>query len=167
MNHKYLEKEIEKYARDILQARNFNRTKTFIQHGNMTVHMHCMNVAKYSLLFSKKLDRLGIHCKKRALIRGALLHDYFLYDWHDPDHVKLYNLHGFKHPFVALRNAKRDFGVTSREEEIIQKHMWPLTVIPPTCREAWIVSFADKWCSILETLHFHKGTGVVRIETEN
>ena len=162
MRQNVLKKEIAHYAEDILKARNFNLTKTFIQHGNMTVHMHCINVAKYSLLFSKKLERLGIKCDKRALIRGALLHDYFLYDWHDPEHVKLYNLHGFKHPHVALRNAKRDFKVTSREEEIIQKHMWPLTVIPPTCREAWIVSCADKWCSLLETFRVHKGTGVIK-----
>ena len=149
-----LRQEIRAAAPDILRSKNFRSTMSHVQHGNMTVNDHSMNVAKCSLAISEKLH---IPCEKKELIRGALLHDYFLYDWHDPDHVKLYSLHGFKHPFVALRNAKRDFGVTSREEEIIQKHMWPLTVIPPTCREAWIVSFADKWCSILETLHFHKG----------
>lgn len=36
--------------------------------------------------------------------------------------------------------------------------MWPLTVVPPLCREAWVVSMADKYCSLLETLHVRKGT---------
>jgi len=40
--------------------------------------------------------------------------------------------------------------------------MWPLTVIPPMCREAWIVTTADKYCSLMETFHFHKGHGVLR-----
>ena len=35
--------------------------------------------------------------------------------------------------------------------------MWPLTVIPPMCREAWIVTTADKYCSLLETLYIQRG----------
>ena len=33
------------------------------------------------------------------------------------------------------------------------------TVVPPACREAWIVTAADKWCSLLETLYIYKGHG--------
>ena len=36
--------------------------------------------ARYSLLINNKL---GLHCNKKDLIRGSLLHDYFLYDWHE------------------------------------------------------------------------------------
>lgn len=61
-----------------------------------------------------------------------------------------------------MRNASREYRLTEREKEIIRKHMWPLTVVPPTCREAWIVTAADKWCSMLETLHMHKGHGALR-----
>ena len=38
--------------------------------------------------------------------------------------------------------------------------MWPLTIVPPMCKEAWIVSVADKYCSTMETLGFHKGTNI-------
>ena len=32
--------------------------------------------------------------------------------------------------------------------------MWPLTISAvPMCREAWIVTMADKWCSLMETFH--------------
>ena len=122
----------------------------------MTVNNHCRNVARYSLALSRKLH---ISCSQSDLIRGALLHDYFLYDWHIGDYRKPHNLHGFYHPGRALRNASAEYDLTDREKEIIRKHMWPLTVVPPTCREAWIVTMADKWCSLMETFHIHKGHG--------
>ncbi|MGN1147224.1 MAG: HD domain-containing protein [Lachnospiraceae bacterium] len=166
LKQRRLHREIMRDAADIVNSKNFNRTKTHIQHGNMTVNNHCMNVAKYSLAISDKLEKLGISCKKDELVRGALLHDYFLYDWHDPEHVKLARLHGFRHPGIALNNAKREYRLTPREQDIIEKHMWPMTVVPPMCREAWIVTVADKWCSLLETVHVHKGHGIRRSRTE-
>ena len=124
----------------------------------MTVNNHCINVAKYSLAIC---DKLHIACKRDELIRGALLHDYFLYDWHHGDYAKPHKLHGFYHPGRALRNAMKEYALTPREQDIIKKHMWPLTVVPPMCREAWIVSAADKWCSLMETFHLHRGHGAI------
>lgn len=156
--HRELYKEIKASASDILESRNFKYTKEHIQHGNMTVNNHCMNVAKYSLAFCR---RLHIKCNERELVRGALLHDYFLYDWHDEEHIKPYKLHGFFHPGRALKNADRDYELTDRERDIIKKHMWPLTIVPPVYREGWIVTMADKWCSLMETIHVHKGHGII------
>ncbi len=153
-----LRREIREAAEDILRSENFNATKEHLQHGNMTVNDHCIRVAKCSLALSK---RLGIRCSQRELIRGALLHDYFLYDWHEVDRVNPHRLHGFFHPGRALKNASAEYDLTLREREIIKKHMWPLTVVPPTCREAWIVTTADKWCSLMETFGVHKGHGKV------
>lgn len=147
---------LKEHGSDILASENFDKTKDFIQHGSMTVNSHCINVAKYSLAISKKLR---IRCNQRELVRGALLHDYFLYDWHDKDHRDIWRLHGFFHPGIALKNASKEYDLTEREKDIIKKHMWPLTVVPPRCREAWIVTMADKYCSLLETLKLHKGHG--------
>lgn len=141
-------------ASDILQSQNFLKTKGHIQHGNMTVHEHCIHVAETSLRFK---NFFHIPCNEKDLIRGALLHDYFLYDWHEKDVENPHKLHGFYHPDRALRNAKKEYILTKCQEDIIKKHMWPLTVIPPACREAWIVSAADKYCSFMETCHLHKG----------
>jgi uncharacterized protein len=91
------------------------------------------------------------------MIRGALLHDYFQYDWHDAKTDIRRRFHGFYHPGIALQNADREYILTPRERDIIKKHMWPLTLVPPICREAWMVSAADKWCSLMETLGVHKG----------
>ena len=145
--------EIRREGSDIIASDNWRRTKEHIQHGDMTVQRHTVDVAVYSLLLSEKLR---IHCNRQALIRGALLHDYFLYDWHDKEHVNIARLHGFKHPRIALENAEKEYDLSDRERDIIKKHMWPLTVVPPACKEAWIVTAADKYCSLMETLHLHK-----------
>ena len=148
---------IEKYAQDILQSGNFKKTQEYIQHGSVSVQKHCLSVAECSLRIKERLEKFGIRCRERDLVRGALLHDYFLYDWHDKtghDHRKL---HGFYHPAVALANAGREYRLSARERDIIAKHMWPLTIKPPVCREAWIVTAADKYCSLKETLLHRSG----------
>ena len=155
-----LRQEIRAAAPDILRSKNFRSTRSHVQHGNMTVNDHSMNVAKYSLAISEKLH---IPCEKKELIRGALLHDYFLYDWHDKNRENYQKLHGFYHPGIALKNARKEYHLTRREEDIIKKHMWPLTVVPPLCREAWVVTAADKYCSLLETLKIRKRPGRVRV----
>ncbi|MBR4731645.1 MAG: HD domain-containing protein [Lachnospiraceae bacterium] len=157
--HRELHRQIRAAAGDILESNNFMSTKGHIQHGDMTVNQHCVNVAKLSIAISEKLH---IRCQREEMIRGALLHDYFLYDWHVGDAKKPHNLHGFYHPGIALNNASRDYDLTPRERDIIEKHMWPLTLTKiPRCREAWIVTTADKWCSLLETIHYVHGHGKV------
>ena len=131
--YRVIQKQIREEAPDILRSKNFNHMKRHIQHGNVSVNAHVMNVARYSIAIS---ERLHIACSKRDLIRGALLHDYCLYDWHIPDKENPHRLHGFYHPGVALRNASKEYELTEREKNIIRRHMWPLTVVPPRCREA-------------------------------
>ena len=142
--------EVDHAARQLAQAGRLDLTREFIQHGDVTVYAHVTSVARASLSFAERLGRVGISVDRASLLRGALLHDYFLYDWHDPD--PSHRLHGFRHPFFALARAEEDFELTSRERNIIVRHMFPLVPVPPTCREAWIVCLADKWCALRETV---------------
>ena len=74
----------------------------------------------------------------------------------------------FHHPNVALENASREYQLTPRERDIIRKHMWPLTLFHiPRCREAWVVTTADKYCSLKETLLERKGRNKNRKKSEN
>lgn len=155
--HKRMQALLKEHGSDILTSENFKKTQGHIQHGTMTVHNHVMDVARYSLLLNKKLR---LKCNKHDLIRGALLHDYFLYDWHDKAYLsERKRLHGFRHPGIALVNAEKEYELNDTQREIIKKHMWPLSVVPPTCREAWVVTAADKYCSLMETVGLHKGRG--------
>lgn len=148
-----IRESISQNGGDILHSVNFQKTRKNMQHGRVSVHSHSISVAECSLSIREKLQKLGIRSEERDIIRGALLHDYFLYDWHNHIHKKGWrNLHGFTHPETALNNARKEYQLSPREQDIIKKHMWPLTLVPPLCREAWIVTAADKYCSFLETV---------------
>ena len=123
----------------------------------MTVNSHVMNVARYSLALS---DRLHIRCHRRELIRGALLHDYFLYDWHLPNSAQRW--HGFRHARIALQNAARDFDLNKIEIDIIGKHMFPLNLRIPRYRESFLVCLADKICAVRELSLFCRWQTVIR-----
>lgn len=132
----------EECVSDLVESPGVESMSEFIQHGNVSCLEHCQHVSYYSYVICKRL-RLDY----RSAARGGLLHDYFLYDWH-------YNApcrwHGFKHPYIALENAKRDFELTDTECDIIEKHMWPLTLPLPRCWESFIVSCVDKICTVTE-----------------
>ena len=134
--------------RELKQEGRLDEEKLAMQHGTTSIYRHSLNVAYTSLWM---MERWQIRLEPKSLVRGALLHDYFLYDWHEKN--KEHSLHGFKHPYFALRNASRDFRLNDIEKNVIVRHMFPLTPIPPKCREAWIVCMADKYCSARETMY--------------
>ena len=145
-DRKYLLKKIN----DINLTTRMTESKENIQHGDTSVYVHSLAVAYVSFVI---IRLLGIKVNLAALLVGALLHDYFLYDWHKNAPGKW---HGFTHPKLACANAKRDYDLGSIEENIISRHMFPLTPKPPTTREGIIVCIADKICSTYEV--FAKNT---------
>lgn len=122
---------------------------SFIQHGKITCLEHSLYVSYCSYLICR---RLGFNYRSAA--RGGLLHDFFLYDWHKEIPYK--GLHGLKHPYVALENANKYFQLNKMEQDIISKHMWPLTIVPPRYLETLIVNIIDKYCAFMETFNIGK-----------
>ena len=145
-NNEDMRLRFEELARPVLAGGRVREMGGFVQHGSTTTLEHVCAVAWTALGLVR---RLGLRVDEAALVRGALLHDYYLYDWHDhraaPD-----RWHGFTHPGHAMRNAEADFGIGELERHIIKRHMFPFTPVPPTRREAWAVCLADKWCSTRE-----------------
>lgn len=137
------------HIRQLLNREEVHLMKNFVQHGKTSTFSHCLAVAYYSYRLAL---RLPISFNTRSVLRGAMLHDFYLYDWHIPD--KSHRFHGFVHPGFALKNAKKHFCLSKQEEDIIAKHMWPFTPFHlPCCRESWLVCFVDKYVSLIETLH--------------
>ncbi|MDD3174498.1 MAG: phosphohydrolase [Herbinix sp.] len=141
--------EFIRHIRELLENEKILEMNQYIQHGNTTTFSHCFVVAYYSYMATL---RIPFKFDTRSVIRGAMLHDYYLYDWHIPD--KSHKLHGFKHPGFALVNARKDYNLSPIEEDIIEKHMWPLTINKaPIYKEAMLVCLVDKFCSLTETLY--------------
>lgn len=141
-----VEAEYLKAVEDILNNEEFRKLKNFFHH-NSSIYEHVLRVSYFSYSICKllKLDYI-------SAARGALLHDFFLYDWrnHDLPDLAKDKFHGLEHPQIALTNSEKQFQLNEIEKDIILRHMWPLTLFPPRFRESFVVTFADKYVSSRE-----------------
>lgn len=138
---------------NILYHEIFLSTKKYIHHSNISCLEHSIHV---SFVAFNLANRLPLNLNYESIIKGALLHDFYLYDWHTNNlsrKKKGFQRHGFSHPSISYLNASRYFSISSLEENIIKSHMWPLTFKSyPKNKEAILIMLVDKYCSILETL---------------
>ncbi len=133
------------YYEKLSSASGLELIARFPQHGSTSRLLHSVAVAYYSYRFA---SFWGVPIREEELVRGALLHDYFFYDAQDGDPA--HKGHWVRHPAIALENAGRELPLTAVEADVIATHMFPLTPRPPHCREAVLVSLADKICSVYE-----------------
>ncbi len=145
---KAIANDVIKYGADIIDSSGHKSCAKYIQHGDTTIQDHTISVACVCLKITKILHLKNFN--RHDLICGALLHDYYLYDWHIYDPARGHG-HGFKHASIAAKRAAEDFDVTPLMDEMIRKHMWPLNITPPVHKETYILTIADKICSVRET----------------
>ena len=138
----------DKIKEEICSTDKYLSMKSFIAHGKTSVYDHAISVAKRSYEYALSH---GVKCDLVALTMGALLHDYFLYDWH---YLPKFSFHGYTHAKTALLNAEKDYELGEKEKNIIYSHMFPLNFFHfPKCKEAWIVLWQDKICAFKETFN--------------
>lgn len=143
---------------DLIQSKSFAGMREYIQHGHTDCLLHSIAVAHLSL---EAACFFHIKADKRSMAKGALLHDYFLYDWHKPGSP--HRFHGFTHPGIALANAMREWDLNDTEKDIIKKHMFPLIPVLPRYKESVLVCIADKICSTTEILFLPPGKKVKQL----
>lgn len=132
-------------VQDILDHPVFQSMEQFIQHGSTTCKAHCIQVSymTYKICKSRGWDYV-------SAARAGLLHDLFLYDWHTHARETGEHFHGLTHPRVAMNNAILHFQISEKEQDMILRHMWPLTPIPPKSKEGYVLLYADKFCGTAE-----------------
>ncbi len=142
-----METQFMEIARPLLELPDVEKLSQYEHHRGKTRLEHVKEVAYLSFLWSKRL-----HLDDEAIIRGALLHDLFYYDWlrEGP------RFHGFRHHNIALKNARKITHISKKEGDIIKKHMWPLTIVPPCYVESFIVSQVDTFCSTRDYMRVKK-----------
>ncbi len=128
---------------DILTNKSIQNLKLYKHHYAYTRLEHCLSVSYYTYVICNFL-----HLDYKSAARAALLHDLFFYDCEDKisrpkNHIK-------NHPKIALENANKLFNLNKKEQDIILKHMWPLTFSPPKYLESFIVTVVDKYCAFKE-----------------
>ncbi|MFO7887065.1 MAG: HD domain-containing protein [Eubacteriales bacterium] len=149
---KYKDEKFAEICKPIIEHREFIKMKA-IKHHNESVFDHVVDVAYRSYKIASKLD-----LDTKATVRGALLHDFYLYKFNKRIRIRLLFdsfLHAVNHPKIALVNSKKYFKVNDKESNIILSHMFPIRL--PRYREAWIVTFVDKFLAVYEYyLNFKK-----------
>lgn len=139
--------EFREIVKNIVINDKFKKMREIKQHRFTNCYNHSINVATKCFIYAK---RRNMKIDLTSLVRGALLHDFYLYDWRE--NKKKYKLHTYTHPSVALSNAINEFGELNEiEKDIILSHMWPLTFFKfPKYKESFLVCFSDKICAIKE-----------------
>lgn len=142
--------EFEELVADLSVHNNVSEMKNYRQHYDTNCYEHCKHVAYYTYILCKKYN-----LDYKSGVRAAMLHDLFLYDWRKKSE-KCPRLHGFRHPRISLNNANKLFELNAKEQDMILKHMWPLTVKLPKYKESYIVTLADKMATYSETKEHYK-----------
>lgn len=133
----------QSYLSEIAEQPAVQPMKQTPQHKGGTSFAHCVNVAVKSYRLAKKL---GWKVDLQSLARGAMLHDFYLYDTETMPYSDY--RHSLIHPKLSLQNAEHVYALNDKEKNIILSHMWPIPGAPiPRSREAWLVCMADKLCA--------------------
>ena len=138
-------KEFNDIIKDILNNDKFKEMNSELHHG-LTRYDHCLRVAKTTYKCTKVLGLDYI-----SATRAALMHDFYV-ESDFPTNLPVNKLS--KHSVVALKNAKNNYNISKKEENIIASHMFPLNLTLPKFKESWVVSAVDKGVAAYEMYRY-------------
>ena len=145
LNQIYNDTEFIEIIYDLIDNKTVQKMKEFKQHYETTCFDHCLMASYYCYKICKKLNLNYI-----SSARAAMLHDLFLYDWRKRE-TNRKGLHAFTHGKCAYRNASKLFDLNKIEKDMIEKHMWPVTIVFPKYKETYILTLVDKYCALNES----------------
>ncbi len=132
---------------DLLSLNEVQELKKFRHHILTNRFQHSLNVSYYHY----QLCRL-FHLDAKSAARAGLLHDLYFYDTRQFSRSESDLRHSHYHPHAALQNARRLLSINAREQDMIVKHMWPVTPQRPAYAETYLLTFVDKYCAVIEVL---------------
>lgn len=136
--------EFENIINELITNDTVLEMKNYKQHFDTSCFDHCYLAAYYCYLICKKFK-----LDYKSATRAAMLHDLFLYDWRDKNSHRRF--HAFHHGKTACINACKLFKLNKKEQDIITRHMWPVTFAFPNSIEGFILTFVDKYCALHES----------------
>lgn len=140
-------KEFRSIVYSVSNDRVVQRMKLYKQHCDTNCFIHCYETSFHCYIICKALGFDYV-----SAVRGAMLHDLFLYDWRKKS--KENSWHAFTHGKKAFDNASKIFDLNYIEKDMIIHHMWPLTISCPKTKEGWVLTFVDKYCAVKEIIRY-------------
>ena len=134
-------KSFDSIASEMLSNPKFMRLAYESHHG-ITRLDHSLNVAKKVYKYAIKY-----HLDYISATRGAIMHDFFTNAEFLSNHGLI---QGVVHPDIALANAMGEFEVNEKEANMIESHMFPLSIVLPRSKEAWLLTAVDKMQAVYE-----------------
>lgn len=147
-----MDKEYYEIIKNILNHEEFKKRKNYKHHGSITVYDHSLKVSQLAYKISKKMKKMD----SKSVAIGGILHDFYYNPWQDSKVKKpFFKKHGFVHAEEALKNSEKYFPeyMNEKTKNIILRHMFPLNIIPPKYKEAWLITMVDKWVSLEVMFH--------------
>lgn len=145
-----LVRDIMEIGGDIVSSKRFEKARSVPHHskgGNIAAHS--LETAGYGLLLARWLGEHGVEVSEVDVVRASLLHDIGMTEdevFFSPSYKKARS-----HPREGARIAREEYGASEKQVDAVRRHMWPVWhVVPPMSAEGWVVSLADKCCSMHE-----------------
>lgn len=142
-------------TRDILASQLLRDAAGYVHHGAAnSVYSHCVRTAWCAFRLCQVFHVCDSHT--RSVVRAALVHDLFGYDWEQCDGAGHWLLHpkrvshAYHHGLEACQCAGKLFRLNERQLDAIRKHMWPTYPVPPVYTDGWLLTLADKLTAIKE-----------------
>ncbi len=144
-------KEVCAVGADVLHSGYFAEARKQRHHRRTTVGEHSMRVACTGLQISRLLEKFHVEVDEKAVIRSALCHDLGILG---RDRKFRTNRECcWRHPIESVDVANYILDdLTEKEADCISNHMWPLTARRPRYLEGMILTVADKYSSMLDTV---------------
>ncbi len=130
------DKQYYEIVKHIQKDEEFMKIANHLHHGtDRLTHSRRVSYFSYKLAKKLKLDY------KTAAVAG-LLHDF--YGCIQEDNFVDYLKANYQHPQIAAKNAVERFNVSEKEKNIIETHMFPMTIKPTKHIEGWVINVMDK-----------------------
>ena len=141
--------KLESIYQSFLNNEKILKMKEIPMHRGSNCYEHAFKVVKRAIHHVEISTKKDINLE--VVLIGAILHDYYLYDWRVDKSKR--RKHAHDHELIAAENASRDFAISPEVKIVIETHMWPLNFKKyPKTREAKIVSINDKIVALCESL---------------
>ena len=140
-------RDVYRYGEDVVSTDIFKAAMAQTHHKKTTVGDHSASVAVIALRMCRRLNWKAFRLDERRVVLAALTHDLGIVGRHQKysNNLETYLRHPSDSAKIAMSLLPE---MNMKFYRTIARHMFPLTILPPSSVEGIIISVADKWAAI-------------------